>query len=697
MKNSDPTPNEDFVCPLVAVIIPTTGAELVRPCIESVLKQSYANMKIFVVIDGPEYASDFYQSTAGLDLTTCFISILPANVGRNGFYGHRIYAAYSHLIDADYICFLDQDNWIEPEHITTLIEAIQSNSWDWGFALRKIVNAGGAFLMNDDSQSIGPWGETSPHKLIDTSCYCISVNAAVQVASFWHGGWGQDRIFYAGLARAFPNFGCSGKYTVNYRTNCNLEAAVIDLLTRENELMRTRYPDVFPWVAASASKDTSAILAPTVETLQTPSESLVEDPTKLLTSHRFDINAKTLFGRHRDKGVQCNYYIRLYLEHLRVWNHFYESSPPKNTPHCFINAFEALLDSIKSEGFRADADPVPILDGSPYNGAHRVAASIVFQSAVRTTTNITSGKSNCNWKFFQDKKDLVPEGLGISFTDSMALEFCRNKRSIHTISLFGADQINTSFADTCVEEYTNVVYEKNITLSEIGKFNYIKNLYWGEPWMGTYENDFAGLHFKKQACFLESNCVKVYLTDCDNIEQLRACKSAIRAHYNRQNHSVHIDDTYEQAWNIATSVFNENSIHFLNHANQLRYPNFQRLLSLYKTWITRNNLDSEDLCIVSSAIMSAYGLRDCRDIDYISHSDHSPAPSTIEIGNHNKESIHYGVHRDEIIYNPENHLYIDGLKFSTLLALKVLKWKRQEPKDLVDLKIILDFEDSVVR
>ncbi|MET0352095.1 MAG: glycosyltransferase [Rhizobacter sp.] len=240
--------------PSVALIIPTTGAALVRPCIESALAQTHADVRPFIVIDGPEFVAPFQAATAGMDLSRCRIVVLPVNVGRNGFYGHRVYAAFSHLVDTDFVSFLDQDNWIEPDHVATLLQSIERHGWDWAFALRRVFSEGGQYLIDDESQSVGPWHvSTKLEKLIDTNCYLLRAGVAHRTASHWHGGWGQDRVFYTELAKAFPNFGCSGRYTLNYRTRDNAQAAVMALLERENALMRARHPGGFPWLGAVAA------------------------------------------------------------------------------------------------------------------------------------------------------------------------------------------------------------------------------------------------------------------------------------------------------------------------------------------------------------------------------------------------------------------------------------------------------------
>ncbi|SEF11003.1 hypothetical protein SAMN02787142_7625 [Burkholderia sp. WP9] len=176
------------------------------------------------------------------------ICALTANVGRNGFYGHRVYAVFSHLTDSDLICFLHQDNWLEPDHVASLLDAIETNAWDWAFVFRNVVDSDGAFLVHDEWQSVGPWNQTSPHKLVDTNCYCLRMSVAQRFASHLHGGLRQDRAFYAALSQGAPNYGTTGQYTVNYRMRGDLQDAVINLLVRENFAMHARYPDGLPWL-----------------------------------------------------------------------------------------------------------------------------------------------------------------------------------------------------------------------------------------------------------------------------------------------------------------------------------------------------------------------------------------------------------------------------------------------------------------
>ena len=48
---------------------------------------------------------------------------LPYKVGTDGWLGHRMYGAAAFLSDADYLTYLDEDNWVDPDHAHSIIQA----------------------------------------------------------------------------------------------------------------------------------------------------------------------------------------------------------------------------------------------------------------------------------------------------------------------------------------------------------------------------------------------------------------------------------------------------------------------------------------------------------------------------------------------------------------------------------------------
>jgi glycosyltransferase involved in cell wall biosynthesis len=230
------------------VIIPTTGSRELELSINSVLNQSYYT-QLYLVVDGEEYVDKVNSilnrsKLLDHDIKLC---VLPQNVGANGFYGHRIYAAFTHLINTDYVLYLDQDCWFEPNHVESLVNTIEQNNIDWSYSLRKIVDSEGNYICNDDCESIGLWAPYAQYNHIDTNCYCIKTSIATKVASVWHGGWGQDRVFFNTLFQHFRNVRCTGEYTVNYRLGGNEGSVKSEFFLLGNKVVEQRYNGVYPW------------------------------------------------------------------------------------------------------------------------------------------------------------------------------------------------------------------------------------------------------------------------------------------------------------------------------------------------------------------------------------------------------------------------------------------------------------------
>jgi len=229
------------------VIIPTTGADTLIETIESVAKQTYDNVTALIVVDGKQFASKVRKMLLGKGFNIPLrVEYLDENVGANGFYGHRIYAAYSHLVNEDYIFFLDQDNWFEPNHIKTMIDELESTKSDWVYSLRNIYDKDGNFIYQDNCESLGKWEAWTNCYHIDTNCYCFTNKVAVVIAGAWHGGWGQDRVVFQALKQYFPNFSCSGYYTLDYRLAGNSGSVTKEFFEQGNKIIKSKYK-TYPW------------------------------------------------------------------------------------------------------------------------------------------------------------------------------------------------------------------------------------------------------------------------------------------------------------------------------------------------------------------------------------------------------------------------------------------------------------------
>lgn len=237
--------------PSVCVITPTIGEKNLAQAIESVKKQTFKNIEHLIVVDGPEYLEQARKYVP----YTVQLAVNPQNTGGGGFYGHRIFAAYPHLVNQDYIAFLDADNWWEPNHITSLVEIIERLRLDWAYSLRKVY-VNDEYLADDCCESIGRWPiyfskEDNPQHLVDTSSYMFKREFLIQVSQHWHASWGADRRFFNILTKHLnhTNFDTTGLHTLNYRLPDMQKAygGDMEFFKRGNEIVKQKHGGIYPW------------------------------------------------------------------------------------------------------------------------------------------------------------------------------------------------------------------------------------------------------------------------------------------------------------------------------------------------------------------------------------------------------------------------------------------------------------------
>jgi len=160
-------------------------------------------------------------------------------------------AGFGHLINHDYVLFLDQDNWFEPDHVESLINTIETKELDWAYSLRQIFDKDKNYITVDNCESLGRWSAwvNKDAYLIDTSSYCFKTSFYRQVCHIWDHGWGGDRRFYTILKDHIKhdNYACSGKYTLNYRLGGNDGSVQAGFFIDGNRKQAEIYPEGYPW------------------------------------------------------------------------------------------------------------------------------------------------------------------------------------------------------------------------------------------------------------------------------------------------------------------------------------------------------------------------------------------------------------------------------------------------------------------
>lgn len=251
------------------VIIATTGRESLARAIQSLYDQTCergpGGLQCLVVVDGPEFNQNaravYHDAISKRDADWIDLVTLPQNTGKNGFVCHRIYGAMPLLVNQDYIFYLDDDNWYDPDHVKNCIKACEENQLDWCFAMRNVYKDG-EFLCRDECESVGLWPVwySSDFAHIDTNCYCLKRDVAIGLAPHWH----KSRFDEAGnvqpsvdteicniLKRRHPKFAMVPRFTVNYELGSWELSPKPEFFLDGNLRFAEQHGGTLPWEASA--------------------------------------------------------------------------------------------------------------------------------------------------------------------------------------------------------------------------------------------------------------------------------------------------------------------------------------------------------------------------------------------------------------------------------------------------------------
>ena len=237
----------------VTVITPTIGSPKLADAITSVENQTYKNLKHLIVVDGKDrYLSTMNVLPPSIETVRYEVMTLPENTGKTGgdFYGHRIYAGVPHFLNSDYIFFLDEDNWYDPDHVASLVEVLDRGN-DFAYSLRKIFNPDKSFVADDNCEALGKWPIYFTHKdpqyLIDTSSFAFNRKFLEKTCHLWHSGWGGDRRYFYSVLAGNPKWDTNYKHTLCYRLDGNPGSVNADFFIKGNAEQLTHYNGELPW------------------------------------------------------------------------------------------------------------------------------------------------------------------------------------------------------------------------------------------------------------------------------------------------------------------------------------------------------------------------------------------------------------------------------------------------------------------
>lgn len=181
----------------LVVVTPTTGdVPMLRRCLQSVQRQGVVCLRHLVVCDGPEATERSRPLREEFaDKVPVHWLDLPYTTGTDRWNGHRIYASAPFLAasaftggPADFLAYLDEDNWYGPCHLSDLLDKVLDEGLDAAFSLRMIHDKQGALVCPDSCESLGDLAPASVGRyfLGDTSAWLLRREAAVDTVGCWN-------------------------------------------------------------------------------------------------------------------------------------------------------------------------------------------------------------------------------------------------------------------------------------------------------------------------------------------------------------------------------------------------------------------------------------------------------------------------------------------------------------------------------
>ncbi|MGG1629490.1 hypothetical protein [Rossellomorea sp. NRS-1567] len=379
-------------------------------------------------------------------------------------------------------------------------------------------------------------------------------------------------------------------------------------------------------------------------------------PHKLISNKRFDIVAKYIYAKFYEENYKSKWGLKLYKNHLWAFNRYEEDDRSgKVGINKFINSFHKTLTSVREEGFNDNISILPVSSkGVPLDGAHRISAAIYHNKEVKVV-NIGGHDPNYNYEFFKSK------GLLNCWSDAIAYEFCKINKNIRII--IQGEEIN-EFILRKLKEYDCIYYEKTIQLTKNGVRNLVELL------------KLPDHNIKLKDGLLE---IKIIFFDSTHWSNIFNNAQILKEEHIIGDELSYISQSEEESFKLAQILLNDNSISFINFTNKKQVKEMKHIINLLRGESNYNESEGEDICVISNSVIQIYGLVNRRNnVDIINfHTKNNTK---------NKEINFYEKKKDDIIYNPKNHFYFDGVKFSTLDVVGEMKLKSMKFEDYLAIK-----------
>lgn len=294
-------------------------------------------------------------------------------------------------------------------------------------------------------------------------------------------------------------------------------------------------------------------------------EELEVPARTLLVAQRFDLFAKLFYIKNRKTNRKIA--LDVYNNHIKAFNPDLKEPgrKDKNGYDDFVASFDNVIDDIEQNGFDKSKSIVPVDEnGVILDGAHRVS----ILSYLDKTVNIVRFKNVVNNGRF-DFDYFLKRGLNWKIADIIANEMVQWRPNMLIACLWprmGGANVKKEALSIINSRYP-LCYTKTINTNMESFVRFIAKVYEDAPWVGNEANDYEGARNKALSCFDSNRQIAFALFESDNLDEIIAFKAELRQKFQSEKHSIHITDNVEETKNIASHVFDADSLNSWNQLN----------------------------------------------------------------------------------------------------------------------------------
>jgi hypothetical protein len=436
--------------------------------------------------------------------------------------------------------------------------------------------------------------------------------------------------------------------------------------------------------------------------------------SKLLSPRRLDLVCKYLYFRelifaNGEPRKDDSWAAQLYEKHILKRTGGIEPADPyarttstadKQSVADYVKQAQALLASLRADGFDPNAAVTYFADGTLGNGAHRISAALALDTPVFARRQEGRGTA---WPF----KWFVENGFSTDELQALLYSYCRLKSDDVAVFVFypPCRSYWEAFGET-IAKTLHIVGQIEIALdSPVAIYEIVHDLY------GTLEPLSSTGVVNRKALLLAMThpsalrvLVAERMADSADVYSVataakNACRELARDTVPADSYlAVHAGSSQAETLTLAGVLLSANSLRQLHRRRSagLR-AEFLRWIEECRTTCARSGIALDDICVVGSSPLEVLGVRPSTDIDItlkpyyrqarygrgVTHL--TPIVDIVTAGYHRSRE-RPAISDDELIDNPALHFICRGLKFANPEIVLEHKDFYRRDKDVRDVE-----------